>query len=63
MGSGIGCLLLNLEGFKIEKVVQLGFNASNNKTEYKDLIHALKVVEKQGDSKNLLFIDSKLHLN
>lgn len=37
-GSGVGIILISLEGLRLEKSLRLGFNASNNEAEYEALM-------------------------
>lgn len=45
LSLGIGCLIVTPSGEKIEKVVSLGFEASNNETKYEDVIYALQTTK------------------
>ncbi|XP_026430802.1 uncharacterized protein LOC113327899 [Papaver somniferum] len=62
-GAGVTCVILTLEGSRIEKATRLGFQASNNEAEYEAAIIGLKAV-KQLDAKNVkLVTDSMLVIN
>lgn len=41
-GSGVGVVLLSLEGIRVEKSLRSGFRASNNEVEYEALIDRLQ---------------------
>ena len=59
-GSGIGLVLISLEGIAIEKSLRLGFSATNNETEYKALLQGMMMVQKLGGKAMEAFSDSKL---
>lgn len=63
MRSDLGYLLIRSDGIKIEKVIRLSFNTSNNEVEYKALIYTPRVIDSLGDKKIQLFTDSKLFTN
>ena len=41
-GSGVGVVLVSLEGIRVEKSLRLGFQASNNEAKYEALIVGLQ---------------------
>ena len=43
-GSGVGLVLLTLEGAIIEKSLRLGFSATNNEAEYEALLQGMAMV-------------------
>lgn len=43
-GSGIGAVMISTEGVRLEKLLRLGFRASNNEVEYEALISSLRAV-------------------
>lgn len=60
IGSAIDCLIVMPSGERIEKVVRLGFKASNNEAEYEALIYVLKTTKVLVAKHIKLLIDSKL---
>ena len=59
-GSGIGLQLTSLIGEKIEQVVCLGFNASNNELEYEALIAGIELALIVGVGSLIIHSDSQL---
>ena len=59
-GSGIGLVLISLEGIAIEKSLRLGFSATNNEAEYEALLQGMMMVQKLGGRTMEVFSDSKL---
>ena len=49
--SGVGLVLITLEGATIEKSLRLGFSATNNKAEYEALMQGMAMVQKMGGGK------------
>nr|GEY27972.1 reverse transcriptase domain-containing protein [Tanacetum cinerariifolium] len=47
-GSGAGLILINPEGVEFTYALRFGFDATNNKAEYKDLITGLKIAKQMG---------------
>ena len=43
-GSGVGLVLVSLEGITIEKSVRLGFSATNNEAEYEALLEGMSMI-------------------
>ena len=44
-GSGVGLVLISLEGITIEKSLRLGFSATNNEAEYEALLEGMSMVQ------------------
>ena len=59
-GSGVGIILISPKGLRLEKLLRLGFHASNNESEYKALIAGLRAVQKLGAKEVEMFSNSKL---
>ena len=59
-GSGVGLVLISLEGITIEKSLKLGFSATNNEAEYEALLEGMSMVEKLGRKSVNMFLDSRL---
>ena len=59
-GSGVGLVLISLEGITIEKSLRLGFSAMNNEAEYKAMLEGKSMVEKLGEKSINMFSDSRL---
>ena len=59
-GSGIGLVLISPEGIAIEKLLRLGFSATNNEAEYEALLQGMMMVQKLGGRAMEAFSDSKL---
>lgn len=58
--AGIGFLLASLDDSKVQKVVYLCFNISNNKEEYEVTICALETIRKFDITRIRLFTNSSL---
>ena len=61
--SGVGMMLMNLEGQKIHCSICFGFKASNNEVEYKALIAGLCLACKLQVHNVKIFSDSQLVAN
>ena len=59
-GSGVGLVLISLEGITIEKSLRLGFSAMNNEAEYEALLEGISMVQKLGRKSINMFSDSRL---
>ena len=59
-GSGIGLVLISPERIAIEKLLRLGFSATNNEAEYEALLQGMMMVQKLGGKAMEAFSDSKL---
>ena len=59
-GSGIGLVLISPEGIAIEKLLRLGFSATNNEAEYEALLQGMMMVRKLGGKAMEAFSDLKL---
>lgn len=59
-GSGIGLVLISPEGIAIEKLLRLGFSATNSEAEYEALLQGMMMVQKLGGKAMETFSDSKL---
>ncbi|XP_015952451.1 uncharacterized protein LOC107476997 [Arachis duranensis] len=60
IGSSAGIILVNREGNQIEVFLKFEIPASNNQAEYEALIAMLKLAEKVGATKVVLFSDSQV---
>ena len=59
-GSGVGLILVSLEGITIEKSLRLGFSATNNEAEYEALLEGMSMIQKLGGKSINMFSDSRL---
>ena len=59
-GSGVGLVLVSLEGITIEKSLRLGFSATNNEAEYEALLEGMSMIMKLGGKFVNMFLDSRL---
>ena len=59
-GSGVGLVVISLEGIIIEKSLRLGFAAMNNDAEYEALLARMAMVQKMGGRVVELFLDLRL---
>ena len=59
-GSGVGLLLLGLEGFIAEYALRFSFPATNNKAEYEALLVGLRIAKELGVLKLKICTDSQL---
>ena len=56
----MGLVVVSLERIIIEKSLRLGFSATNNESEYKDLLVGMAMVQKMGGRTVEMFSDSRL---
>ena len=56
-GSGVGLVLVSLEGITIEKSLRLGFSAMNNEAEYEALLEGMSMIQKLGGKSINMFSD------
>jgi ribonuclease HI len=59
-GAGTGVLLVSPQGEQLKYVLQIHYNASNNRAGYEALIHGLRIVVSLGIKRLLAFGDSKV---
>jgi ribonuclease HI len=59
-GAGAGVLLISPHGEQLKYVLQIHYKASNNRAEYKALIHGLRIAVSLGIKRLLDFGDSKV---
>ena len=59
-GSGIGIIMISLEGITIEKSLRLDFSATNNEAEYETWLVGMAMVQKMGGRAMKVFLDSRL---
>ena len=57
-GGGAGIVLLSPEGDTIECMVRLDFPATNNESEYEELIAGLDLAEAAGAARVIIYCDS-----
>ena len=63
MGTGVGIVIITLEGILLEHSFRLGFRASNNEAEYEALLAVLKMVLGMGAQDIEAYSDSRLVVN
>ena len=51
-GSGVGLVLISPERITIEKLLRLGFSATNNEAQYEALLQGMIMVQKNGRKGN-----------
>ena len=56
----MGLVLVSLESITIEKLLRLGFSATNNEAEYEALLKGMSMVQKLGRKAVNMFSDSRL---
>ena len=56
----MGLVLISLERITIEKLLRLGFLATNNEAEYEALLEGMSMVQKLGGKAVNMFSDSRL---
>ena len=61
-GAGIGLQLKSLGGDKIEQAIRLGFNTSNNESEYEAILAGIELVTAISVDKLIIWSDSQLVL-
>ena len=59
-GSGMGLVLISPEKLTIEKLLRLGFSATNNEVEYEALLEGVSMVQRMGGKAIKVFSDSRL---
>ena len=59
-GFGVGLVLISPEKLVVEKLLRLGFSATNNEAEYKALLEEMSMVHKMGGRSVTMFLDSRL---
>ena len=59
-GFRVGLVLIPPERIMIEKSLRLGFSATNNETEYEDLLVGMIIVHKMSEKTIEVFSDSRL---
>ena len=59
-GSGVGLVLISPEKITIEKLLRLGFLATNNEAEYETLLQGMAMVQKMGGKALEVFLNSRL---
>ena len=58
-GFGVGLVLISPEKLVVEKLLRLGFSATNNEAEYKALLEEMSMVHKMGGRSVTMFSDSR----
>ena len=56
----MGLVLVSPESITIEKLLKLGFSATNNETKYEALLVGISMVQKLGEKAVNMFSDSRL---
>ena len=56
----MGLVLISPEKLTIEKLLRLGFLATNNETEYETLLEGMSIFQKVGENAIKMFLDSRL---
>ena len=56
----MGLVLVSPESITIEKLLKLGFSATNNETKYEALLVGMSMVQKLGGKAVNMFSDSRL---
>ena len=56
----MGLVLVSLESITIEKLLRLGFSATNNEAEYEALLEGMSMIQKLGKKAVNMFSDSRL---
>ena len=56
----MGLVLVSPEQLTIEKSLRLGFSATNNETEYEDLLEGMSMVQRMGGKAEKMFSNSRL---
>ena len=59
-GSGMGIIMISLEGITIEKSLRLDFSATNNEAKYETWLVGMAMVQKMGGRAMKVFLDSRL---
>ena len=56
----MGLVLISPEKLTIEKLLRLGFLATNNETKYETLLEGMSIFQKVGEKAIKMFLDSRL---
>ena len=59
-GSGVGLVLISPEKLTIEKLLRLGFSATNNEAKYEALLEGVRMVQRMGGKVIKVFLDSRM---
>ena len=59
-GSSIRLVLISPEKLVVEKLLRLGFSATNNEAEYEALLEGMSMVHRMGGRSITMFSDSRL---
>ena len=59
-GSGVGLVLISPEKLIVEKLLRLGFSATNNEAKNEALLEGMSMVHKMGGISVTMFSDSRL---
>ncbi|GKD01122.1 reverse transcriptase domain-containing protein [Tanacetum coccineum] len=62
-GSGVGLILISLEGIEFTYALRFGFEATNNEDGYEALIVGLRIAEQMGIKNLQANVDSRLVVN
>jgi ribonuclease HI len=62
-GAGVGVLFISPERKQLKYVLQILWQATNNKVEYEALIHGLQIVTSLGIKRSLVYSDSAVVIN
>ena len=59
-GSRVGLVLISPKKLIIEKLLRLGFSATNNEAKYEALLEGMSMVQRMGGKSATMFSDSRL---
>ena len=59
-GSSVGLVLISPEKLVVEKLLRLGFSATNNEAEYETLLEGMSMVHRIGRKSTTMFSDLRL---
>ena len=59
-GSSVGLVLISPEELVVEKLLRLGFSATNNEAEYEVLLEGMSMIHRMGEKSVTMFSDSRL---
>jgi ribonuclease HI len=62
-GAGAGIIFISIEGKQLKYVLQILWQATNNKVEYEALIHGLQIATSLGIKRLLVYDDSAIVTN
>ena len=62
-GTGVGVLLISLDGKQLKYVLQILWLATNNEAKYEALLHGLRVAVSLGIKHLLIYGDSSVVIN